>query len=324
MTRRDFDEHKVLVTGGAGFIGRNLVNELLSNPHISGVTVLDNFSTSERKRFADSRVDFVEGDICSPNDVQQAITGASSVVHLAALPSVPRSIVDPTSTWKVNALGSQVVLETARLAQVRRVLLASSSSVYGSSLVNPRTEDDVCQPVSPYAASKISMEMLGNSYSASFEMEVVSLRFFNVFGRGQSVGHVYAAVVPQFISSLLAGTALTIHGDGLQARDFTSVDFVAKTIVSAILKDQIDVPVLNLCRGNEVTILELVSLLAGVHGDLPGVNFVESRKGDVRSSRGSNLRLSRKLPIKYDRSLFDELTDTYHYYRSLLIENPDS
>ena len=257
---------KVVVTGGAGFIGANLCKNLCHEPFVDTVVVLDDLSTGSRGNLADLPVHFHEGSILNDDDLDAAMVDSDAVVHLAARPSVPRSLADPMAAHHVNATGTMMVLEGARRHGVQQVIMASSSSVYGASRELPKREDAVPMPVSPYAASKLAAEAYALSYSRSFELPVLVFRFFNVFGPLQSAGHAYAAVVPTFISCALAGRPLPVHGYGTQTRDFTFVETVV-TVLSDALRHAVTAPdAVNLASGSRISLLELISALEKVLG----------------------------------------------------------
>src|SRR5881409_3824261 len=222
---------RVLVTGGAGFIGSHLVRGLLDRG--DEVRVLDNFSTGNRANLEGLDVEVVEGELRSYERVHNAVRGVEIVFHLGALPSVPRSVQDPLTTNAVNVDGTLNVLLAARDEHVRRVVFASSSSVYGANPVLPKTEADQPLPISPYGVSKMSAEHYCRIFTTVYGLETVSLRLFNVFGPGQDPLSQYAAVVPRFIAALLKGRSPTIYGDGRQTRDFTFVDDVVDAFVEA-------------------------------------------------------------------------------------------
>ena len=256
---------KVVVTGGAGFIGANLCRAL-GEAGIDEVVAFDDLSTGTARNLEKAKADLVIGDILEPADLAAAVAGANSVVHLAARPSVPRSIADPVASHASNASGTVNVLEAARAANVPHVVVASSSSVYGAIPTLPKREDLCPMPVSPYAASKLATEAYAVSWQRSFGLGVLAFRFFNVFGPLQPAGHAYAAVVPAFVDAALAGQPLPVHGDGDQTRDFTYVGTVARVLASAAI-NQIcyDGPV-NLAFGSRISPLELIERLEGVLG----------------------------------------------------------
>jgi nucleoside-diphosphate-sugar epimerase len=274
----------VLVTGGAGFIGSNLVRALLAQG--DEVRVLDNFSTGNRENLAGlSRdVDLVEGDLRSYERVHAAVRGAELVFHQGALPSVPRSVQDPLTTMAVNVEGSLNVLLAARDEGARRIVNASSSSVYGNGGELPRGESQLPDPISPYAVAKLAAERFCTSFSRVYDMEVVSLRYFNVFGPRQDPTSQYAAVVPRFIKAIAADEPVTIYGDGEQSRDFTFVDNVVAANLLAADAPNVSGAILNVATGGPTTVNELAAMIAEFL-DRPVEKIYESaREADVRES----------------------------------------
>ena len=277
------DRH-VLVTGGAGFIGSNLVRELLARG--DRVRVLDNFSTGNRDNLAPllADVEVVEGDLRSYERVHAAVRGTEIVFHQGALPSVPRSVQDPLTTSAVNIEGTLNVLLAARDEAVRRVVNASSSSVYGSSGVLPRTEDQAPDPISPYAVAKLAAERFCTSFSRVYDIEAVSLRYFNVFGPRQDPSSQYAAVLPRFIRLIADGRPVTINGDGEQSRDFTFVDNVVDANLRAAEAAGINGASLNVATGVSETINRATDLIAEMVGRPAERTFVAAQPADVRAS----------------------------------------
>jgi UDP-glucose 4-epimerase len=288
---------KVVVTGGAGFIGANLSGKLAEQPGIETL-VLDDLSTGRRSNLAGVDVGFVEGSILDRELLDAVVSGASSIVHLAAVPSVPRSIADPMTSHAVNASGTLEVLEAARRAGGVHVVLASSSSVYGRNPELPKHEGLRCEPMSPYAVSKLAAESYAVAYAACFGLDVLPFRFFNVFGPLQPAGHAYAAVIPTFVDAALAGRALPVHGDGKQSRDFTFVDSVTDVLCDAVLRRVSSVDPVNLAFGSRTTLLQTVRLLGDVLGRPLEVDHLPLRPGDVPHSQADDRRL---------RALFPEL-----------------
>jgi UDP-glucose 4-epimerase len=221
---------QVLVTGGAGFIGSNLVDELLVRGH--DVRVLDNFSTGHRHNLAEAEL--IEGDLRSYERVHHAVRGCEVVFHQGALPSVPRSVQDPLTTSEINIGGTLNVLLTARDQGVRRVVFASSSSIYGDAPGFPRREGQSPAPLAPYPVSKLAAEQYCRIFATVYGLETVSLRYFNVFGRHQDPTSQYSAVIPRFIAAVREGRAPTIYGSGEQSRDFTHVDDVVAANILAM------------------------------------------------------------------------------------------
>lgn len=305
----------VTVTGGAGFIGANLCRTLLEAPGVDAVTVLDDLSTGFRSNLDGVDTTLVEGSILDRDALDHATRGTDAIVHLAARPSVPRSIVDPLASHQANATGTLEVLEAARRRGNVPVILASSSSVYGANPILPKSEDLTPMPVSPYAVSKLAAESYALAYQHAYGLPSLAFRFFNVFGPWQAAGHAYAAVVPAFVSAALAGDALPVHGDGLQSRDFTYVDTVTAVITQAVT-DRItsDRPV-NLAFGTRTDLLTLIRLLGDILGEELAIDRQPTRAGDVRDSQADHTRLTRLFPALRPTSLHEGLRQTVDWMR---------
>jgi UDP-glucose 4-epimerase len=275
---------KALVTGGGGFIGSNLVRALLERG--DEVRVLDNFSTGNRRNLAglEDDVEVVEGEIRSYERVHNAVRGVEVVFHQGALPSVPRSVQDPLTTSAVTIEGTLNVLLAARDESVRRVVFASSSSVYGNSGTLPRTENQNPDPISPYAVAKLAAERYCVSFHRVYGLETVALRYFNVFGPRQDPTSQYAAVVPRFIAAIEEGLAVPIHGDGTQSRDFTFVANVVDANLLAAEAADVSGTVLNVATGRRASVDELADAIAGVLGKAVEKEYFPVRAGDVRDS----------------------------------------
>lgn len=303
----------VVVTGGAGFIGGHIVDNLLA--HGSPVLVLDDLSNSSDegpRRWSDvapGRFAFVHGSVLSPGTLaaaQSQIRALASaddrvtVLHLAAMGSVVRSMEQPALAWDINASGTQRVLDLARACSARRVVLASSSSVYGESRTLPKRESMQPKPMSPYAASKLAAEELCRTYSRAFGMSTVCLRYFNVFGPRQRADSPYAAVVARFALSLLQGQSPVIFGDGLQSRDFTYVDNVVRATVQAALSDRpwSGEPV-NIALGEAMTVLDVARVLArcAKQSRVP-MTMLPARAGEVRHSLADITRARARLDFE--------------------------
>jgi len=275
---------KVLVTGGAGFIGSNLVRALLARG--DDVRVLDNFSTGNRANLAglDRDVELVEGDLRSYERVHAAVRGAEVVFHQGALPSVPRSVQDPLTTTAVNVEGTLNVLLAARDSGARRIVNASSSSVYGNGGELPRTESQLPDPISPYAVAKLAAERFCTSFSRVYAMEVVSLRYFNVFGPRQDPMSQYAAVVPRFVRAVATGEPVTVYGDGEQSRDFTFVDNVVSANLLAADAPGVEGAVLNVATGGSTTVNELAATIGRLLDRPVEKRYEPERTADVNAS----------------------------------------
>lgn len=308
---------KVVVTGGAGFIGANLCRVLIDHPSISEIVALDDLSTGFINNLEGVDVQLEEGSILDTDLLTRVFRGADAVVHLAARPSVPRSLADPVASHMANATGTVSVLEALRAAEVEAIVAASSSSVYGANPILPKREDLVTLPMSPYAASKVATESYALAYQASFGIRALCFRFFNVFGPLQSAGHAYAAVVPAFISSALKGEPLTIFGDGLQSRDFTFVDSVASVICQAIVRRVAYPGPVNLAFGTRVNLLAVVEILQGILGRPLEVQHNDPRTGDVQHSQADQTRLRTLFPDVEPIALETGLRVTVDWFRTL-------
>ena len=294
-----------LVTGGAGFIGSHVVAELLQRGHT--VRILDNFSTGRRGNLAavDGDVEVVEGDMRSYERAHNAVKGADLVIHLAALPSVPRSVQDPLTTNEANITGTLNVLLAARDNSARRVVLASSSSIYGANAAMPKREDMMPQPISPYAVSKLAAEQYARAFTSVYGLETVSLRYFNVFGPRQDPTSQYSGVVPRFMRLAIQGGRPVVFGDGEQSRDFTYVANVVDATLSAATAAGAAGNICNIGCGDPKTVLDLIAAVSRVSGHPLEPEFAPPRLGDVKHSF-ADISLARKLLGYEPRVGFDE------------------
>ena len=298
-----------LVTGGAGFIGSHLVDALLEAGH--EVRVLDDLSTGVRENLTD-RAELVVGDVGDPEVAAAAVAGIEVVFHEAALGSVARSVESPLATDLANVHGSLAILDAAKRAGVRRVVAASSSSVYGGVAPLPSTEDFPPVPRSPYAVTKVALEHYCRVYAELMGLETVCLRYFNVFGPRQRADSAYAAVVPLFIDALRSGSSPTVHGDGLQRRDFTYVGDVARANLLAADADTsvCSGHVYNVAGGQRATVLDLLETIAKILDVTPDPVHDEPRAGDVRDSEADLRAIARDLGYEPAVSLEDGLRIT--------------
>jgi UDP-glucose 4-epimerase len=291
---------KVLVTGGAGFIGANLCRALAGAEDIDAVVALDDLSTGYRENVAGvDGVELVVGSILDAGLLDRALDGVDAVVHLAAIPSVPRSLEDPWASHQANATGTVAVLEAIRRRDAENrpyVVVASSSSVYGANPALPKREDMATRPLSPYAASKLATESYALAYAASFGLEVLVFRFFNVFGPLQAADHAYAAVVPAFVAAALRDEPLPVNGDGHQTRDFTFVGTVTAVLIDALQRRVTYETAVNLAFGSRVSLLELVSALEAVLGRPLALEHRPERPGDVAHSQADQSLLTSLFP----------------------------
>jgi UDP-glucose 4-epimerase len=308
---------KVVVTGGAGFIGANLCRAFSEHPGIDQVVVVDDLSTGRSANVDGIEVSLLTGSILDADLLDAAFEGASSVVHLAARPSVPRSLADPMASHLVNATGTVQVLEAARRAGGVQVVVASSSSVYGANATLPKREDLPVSPVSPYAATKLATESYAIAWGRSFGMDVLPFRFFNVFGPLQAANHAYAAVVPAFISAALDGRPLTVHGDGQQTRDFTFVSSLTAVITEAVVRRRTSLSPVNLAFGGRFSLLEVIAVLEELIGRPLERDHTAPRAGDVRDSQADQSRLRSMFPDIVPVDLRSGLQMTVDWFRSV-------
>lgn len=308
---------KVVVTGGAGFIGANLCRMLSARAGIDQVIAFDDLSTGFAANLTGVAATLVEGTILDRDLLDATIEGASAVVHLGARPSVPRSVVDPVASHDANATGTMNVLEAARRANNAYVVVASSSSVYGSNPTLPKHEDLAPRPMSPYAASKLATESYTLAWQQSYGMPTLAFRFFNVFGPLQAAGHAYAAVVPAFVAAALAGEPLTVHGDGTQSRDFTFVDTVCAVITDAVLRQVSSPEPVNLAFGSRTTLLEVITMLEEILDMRLAAEHTPNRVGDVPHSQAANDRLRALFPDIEPVDLRSGLEATVDWFRTV-------
>jgi len=277
---------KVLVTGGAGFIGSNLTEALLKQGH--RVRVLDDFSTGKRENLLYDEtypsLEMVEGDIRDLAVCQKAMKGIEHVFHQAALPSVQRSVEDPLGSNAVNAGGTLNILFAAREETVKRVIYASSSSIYGDTPTLPKLEEMPANPLSPYALQKYIGEQYCRLFYQLYGLETVSLRYFNIFGPKQDPASVYSAVIPRFIDALLKGHPPLIFGDGEQSRDFTYIDNVVRANLLAMSAEHLQGEAINIACGKRVSLNQLLNILKEIVGSKVSPTHEEARKGDVKHS----------------------------------------
>lgn len=322
---KDLSKYSFLVTGGAGFIGSNLVAYLLKFG-AGKVRVLDNFSTGFMKNLEEfsfySSFELIEGDIRNLEDCKKAVEGINIVFHEAALGSVPRSIEDPITTNDVNIKGFLNMLIAVKDAKVQRMVYAASSSTYGDSNHLPKVEDKIGNPLSPYAITKYVNELYADVFNRLYGLEYIGLRYFNVFGPKQNPDGAYAAVIPKFISSLIAHEEPIINGDGKNSRDFTYVENVVQAnIIAALSKNSFAVnQIYNVAYGEQTSLNELAILLreelAQVDPDIAGVhfNYGKERNGDIPHSLASIVKAKHLLEYFPYFSIKEGLQETVKSY----------
>ena len=302
-----------LVTGGAGFIGSNLVDALVARG--DRVRVLDDFSTGRRENLAaQPGVEVVEGDLRDAAVVRRAVAGVDGVFHQAALRSVPRSVDDPLSSNQVNVTGTLVLLLACRDAGVRRVVYASSSSVYGDDPALPKVETLPTRPVSPYAISKLAAEHYCQTFARLYGLETVSLRYFNVFGPRQNPESKYSAVIPRFLAQALAGEPLEVHGDGEQSRDFTYIDNVVEGNLRAMAAPGVSGEVFNIACGTRHSLIAIAGAIADFLGrQLPRAH-TGPRAGDVRHTLADITKAERLLGYRPQVDFATGMRRTCEYF----------
>jgi len=306
---------RYLVTGGAGFIGSHIVHTLLEQG--AAVRVLDNFSTGKREnleglrtQFGGSNFEVHEGDVRDRNAVKNTVRDVDIIFHQAAFVSVPESMEKPQDCFDINVAATVGLFDAARLAGVRRVVIASSAAVYGESDALPLQESTPTQSLSPYAASKRTSEIYAQLYTQTFGLDVVALRYFNVYGPRQRPDSMYAAAVPLFIRSLLDGKPVTIFGDGGQTRDLINVRDVVRANLVASEHPNAPGQVFNICTGLETRLLDLLEVLFDLFPDVQEPVFTEERAGDIYRSVGSAEFAAQRLGFRAEITLEQGLKET--------------
>lgn len=307
---------KYLVTGGAGFIGSNIVEELVKKG--CRVRVLDNFITGKRENLKpfSNNIELIEGDIRDINTARKSVKGVDYVLHQAALRSVPKSVDNPTLSNNINVNGTLNILIAAKEAGVQRVVYASSSSIYGDCKIFPEREDFIPRPISPYAVSKLTGEYYGYTFTKTFGLDVVSLRYFNVFGPRQNPESKYSAVIPAFISRILAGKSPVVEGDGRQSRDFTYVENVVLANLAAAKAKNAAGKVFNVACGKSYSVLDIIKYLEKFLGVKVKPEYTKARRGDARKTIADIAKMKRILDLT-PKIQFDEgLKKTLDWFRS--------
>jgi UDP-glucose 4-epimerase len=305
-----------LVTGGAGFIGSHMVRTLLERGE--RVRILDNFATGKREHLVPlaGRIEVIEGDVRYLNNVQEAVAGADYVLHLAALPSVARSVRTPIESNDVNVVGTLNLLVAARDAGVKRVVYSASSSAYGNSPTLPKEETMPNDPLSPYAVNKLTGELYCRTFTRVYGLETVSLRYFNVFGPRQDPTSQYSAVIPRFISAIMAGRAPVIYGDGEQSRDFSYVQNAVEASLLACTAPGVAGETINVGCGQRVNLNELVRMIGRLVGRQVEPVYEAVRAGDVRHSLAAIEKAARLLGYQPSVGLEEGLRRTLEWLQS--------
>ena len=323
---KDISKLNILVTGGAGFIGSNIV-EYLIKYGVGKVRVLDNLSNGNYKNISkyegDPRFEFIEGDIANIGTCLQACKGMDMITHQAALGSVPRSIKDPARSNQANVTGFLNVLIAAKDSNIKRVVYASSSSVYGDHPALPKIEDNVGNPLSPYAVTKYTNELYGKVFGLTYGMEIIGLRYFNIFGPNQDPNNPYAAVIPIFVSKILTKEDVFIDGDGEQSRDFTFVENAVQANIKALLTENKDAvnQIYNIAVGEKFSVNYLYNQIENILGISHKPIHRDARKGDVRNSLADISKAKKLLDYNPKFKFEDGLPITVKYFAKMYESN---
>ena len=301
-----------LVTGGAGFIGSHISEELIRRGH--RVRVVDSLVTGYQRNLRDG-AEFVKGDLADPQVARAAVDGMEYVIHQAAIPSVPRSVEKPEESHRANVDATMQILLASRAAGIKRVVFAGSSSVYGDQPVLPKTETMPTNPLSPYALQKLMAEMYLQMFTRLYGLETVTTRYFNVFGPRQDPGSPYSGVISLFIKALSDGTTPTIYGDGEQTRDFTYVANVVDGVLRAAETPGVGGQVFNVATNSRISLNELLATLKKIFGSNVEPIYKESRQGDVRDSQADISKAARMLGYKPTVGLEEGLRKTVEWYK---------
>lgn len=317
-------QYKILVTGGAGFIGSNIVEALIADDRVSLVRVLDNLATGfyrNLKEFEDHpKFEFFEGDLRKFDDCMQAAKGIDKISHQAALGSVPRSINDPLTTNDANINGTLNIFTAAKEKGIKRVVYAASSSTYGDSAALPKQEENIGNPLSPYAVTKLVNELYARVYGELYRLEMIGLRYFNVFGPKQDPSGAYAAVIPLFMKAILEGKKPTIHGDGTQSRDFTFVKNVVQANVKALFIENPTAvnQIYNIAYGKRTTLNQLFEILKNQTGSDLNPFYGPERVGDVKHSLADITKAKAILGYDPEFSVVEGLRRAFEWYKENL------
>lgn len=308
-------QRKIVVTGGAGFIGSHLLRALLHSGY--RVAVLDNYATGTPSNLPSCPgLDVVEGSILDSEAVSRALAGASAVFHLAAIPSVGRSVREPVTTHEVNATGTLKLLESCHALGISRFVYAASSSAQGDLGDRPRSESILGKPRSPYGVAKFMGELYGEVYHRLHGMEVVSLRYFNVYGPRQRLRGEYSSVIPRLLEAATSDTEMTIFGDGLQSRDFTFIDDVVRACVLALTSQVAPGYTINVCSGHATTVLKLVDVVSELINRPIRIRFAPARPGDIYRVLGDPQLAAELLSFRATASIRSGLRATLAWFKA--------
>jgi len=308
-----------VVTGGGGFIGSHIVEELLRRNQT--VKVIDNFSTGKRENVEpfEDEIEIIEADIADAKNLAQFLKGTDYVIHQAAIPSVPKSIIDPVKSHHANVNGTLRLLDACREAGVKRVVYASSSSLYGDSPTLPKHEDMMPNPLSPYGAQKLFGEIYCQVFTRAYELETVSLRYFNVFGPRQDATSQYSGVLALFIPAVLEGRRPKIYGDGLQSRDFTYVRNVVEANLLACSVPGVAGQVFNVACGDRITVNSMLHQINKIMGKDIAPIYADPRPGDIKHSHADITRAREHLGYQPKVTFEEGLRSTIEWYRNNLL-----
>lgn len=306
-----------LVTGGAGFIGSNIVDALVLRRE--NVKVLDDLSSGNKKNLEGvlGKIEFIEGDIRDLALLKKSLKGCDYVIHQAALRSVPKSMKNPQLYDEVNVKGTLNILVASHENKVKRVVFASSSSIYGDSTKLPQSEDQIPQPISPYAATKLAGEHYCRVFAKSYSLETVALRYFNVFGPRQSLESEYAVVIPKFITCILRDEQPPVDGDGTQSRDFTYVDNIVDANLTAATREGVSGEVFNVACGKAYNLLELVKIINEILNKNIEPKFMPPRPGDVKHTLSDITKMKKLLGLDPKVDFVLGLRKTTEYFKSI-------
>jgi UDP-N-acetylglucosamine/UDP-N-acetylgalactosamine 4-epimerase len=313
---------KIIVTGGAGFIGSNLTAALLADNRVEKVRVIDDLSNGYYENIKEferhPKFDFVNANICDYDKMVELTKGFDRISHQAALGSVPRSIKDPMLTTKVNVDGTVNLMHAAVVNKIDRIVLACSSSTYGDSPDLPKREERIGKPLSPYAITKYAMELYADVFKKTYDLDYVGLRYFNVFGPKQSPDNPYAAVIPLFCKAFLDDTSPTINGDGINSRDFTYVDNAVQANMLALFTENTNAlnQVYNVACGEQTSLNDLVAMLTTISGKSIRAIYGPARPGDVLHSKADISKISELLGYKPSVYFKEGLAKIYDWYRA--------
>ncbi|MDB4902477.1 MAG: NAD-dependent epimerase/dehydratase [Mucilaginibacter sp.] len=313
---------KLLITGGAGFIGSNLVAKYINDPRIALIRVVDDLSNGYYSNIEEfvgySKFEFIKGDICDYNVCTEVTKDINKVSHQAALGSVPRSIQNPMRSTEVNILGTVNLLHACHVNGVERIILACSSSTYGDSKALPKTEDVIGKPLSPYAVTKYAVEVFADVFNKNYGLNYIGLRYFNIFGPRQNPDNPYAAVIPIFCKAFIDGKSLVINGDGETSRDFTYIENALNANDLALFTDHKNAinEVYNVACGDQVTLNEMVAYLKKITRKDITVNYGPERIGDVKHSKADISKIEALLGYKCKVGFYTGLKTVYEWYLS--------